>query len=111
MTTRDRAGYDRDAEAAGEIDRADAPAAAPPPSAVVVQTFAESTYPTAAASFFACRPVAVASAGAAEGAAASFSTFASDYVIYALNLGSEVPPIGSRHVASRVGAYWVFRYR
>jgi hypothetical protein len=30
--------------------------------------------------------------------------------VYALNVGTMIPPVGSRVVASSVGGRWVFRY-
>ncbi|MGO9463093.1 MAG: hypothetical protein ACLQVF_02875 [Isosphaeraceae bacterium] len=66
------------------------------------------TYPTAAGAFYAGNPTYVNGAEV-EGGVASYSPDASQ-VIYAYNLGTKVPPEGTRVVAHAVGGRWVFRY-
>lgn len=74
---------------------------------VLAGTTTLKTYPTAAQSYYACRPLMVLGAeveGGPGDVTASSSTF------FALNLGSAVPPAGSQVVATRVDDRWVFRY-
>jgi hypothetical protein len=75
--------------------------------ALCVVTTLVATYPTTAAVFYACNPVIV-TGSEAEGATPSFS--ADSTVIYALNLGTMIPPLGTYLVAHEAGGRWTFRY-
>jgi hypothetical protein len=66
------------------------------------------TYPTTANVFYAGNPTYV-SGTETEGGAAGYAADASQ-VIYALNVGTKVPPEGTRVVVHSVGGRWVFRY-
>jgi hypothetical protein len=73
---------------------------------VITTTFA--TYPTSAAEFYACNPELLTGAET-EGAAATF-TADTAMVIYAVNIGTVVPPNGTKVVIHAAGGRWVFRY-
>lgn len=73
----------------------------------VVQTVAQTTYPTIAESFFATEIVTVL--GTEAELAAGDLRVASGYV-YCLNLGSAIPPMGTNVLATFVDNRWVFRY-
>lgn len=77
-------------------------------AAVLCQTFEEGTYPTSAASMFACKPQEIDS-DESEGAAASYVE-SSATVLYAANLGGSVPPQNTNVIAHSVGGRWVFSY-
>jgi hypothetical protein len=91
----------------GVVDRL-APFPADGSAAVLVTTTTVSTYPTAAASFYASNPTEI-DGSEVEGGAASY-TADTTKVVYVLNVGTQVPPIGTRVVAHAVGGRWVFRY-
>jgi hypothetical protein len=76
--------------------------------AVLAQTTSVSAYPTAANVVYACSPVSV-DGQETEGAAVSFSVDQSR-TFYALNLGSQVPPPGTKLIAHACGGRWTFRY-
>lgn len=75
---------------------------------ILVKTFAESTYPTSAGSFFACHPVE-ADGTEVEGDAATFAADTSR-TLHAYNLGSEIPPAGTITVAVAQSGLWFFTY-
>ena len=75
---------------------------------LLVKTFAESSYPTAAGSYFACHPVGL-SGTEGEGDVATQTEDTSE-TVYAFNLGSTVPDAGTVLIAHAVGGRWVFRY-
>jgi hypothetical protein len=77
-------------------------------AAVLLTTTTIATYPSTAGSFFASNPTEI-DGTEVEGGAASY-TADSTQVVYALNVGSMIPPVGTRIVASSVGGRWVFRY-
>lgn len=77
-------------------------------AAILVQTRAETSYPTIAGAFYACTSLSV-DGPETEGAAAVFQTDSSR-LIYVYNLGNAVPPIGARLVAHSCGGRWVVRY-
>lgn len=60
-----------------------------------------SSYPTSAGAVYCCNPVRV-DADDTEGAAAVFTADTS-VLIFALNIGSGVPAVGSYHVGTAVG--------
>lgn len=76
--------------------------------AVLVNTRAISTYPTVPGAFYACSPLLV-DGPETEGATASFTT-EDTRTIYALNVGSQVPPVGTAVIAHACGGRWTFRY-
>lgn len=92
---------------AGVVDRV-APFAADGSIALLVTTTTIITYPTAAASFYASNPTEI-DGSEVEGGAASYTADATQ-VVYALNVGTQIPPAGTRVVAHAVGGRWVFRY-
>ncbi len=91
----------------GVLDRV-APFAADGTTALLVTTTTVNTYPTAAASFFASNPTEI-DGSEVEGGTASYTADASK-VVFILNVGTQVPPAGTRVVAHAVGGRWVFRY-
>ena len=95
-----------DQVAADERSRTPHPPAAGAP-ALLVQTTTVTTNPTTAAAFYAVLPVAAAGTQT-EGAAGSYA--AGTAAFYALNLGTGIPPSGTRLVATSVSHRWVFRY-
>jgi hypothetical protein len=76
--------------------------------AQLVTTVEIAAYPTEAGAFYAGNPTYV-NGTETEGGIASYSPDSSQ-VIYAYNLGTQVPPRGTRVVAHAVGGCWVFRY-
>ena len=76
--------------------------------AQLLTTIAVSSYPDVAGAFYAGNPTYVNGAES-EGGLASYSPDSSQ-VIYAYNLGTEIPSEGTRVVAHAVGGRWVFRY-
>jgi len=66
------------------------------------------SYPTMAGAFYAGNPTYV-NGTEAEGGVASYSPDTSQ-VIYAYNVGTKVPPLGTVFVAHAVGGRWAFRY-
>jgi hypothetical protein len=76
--------------------------------ALLVQTFTKTTYPVAAASFYAVHPVTV-NGVETEGTAASYVVDTST-TYYAINEGTTIPPSGTNVLVSGVGGRWVFRY-
>jgi hypothetical protein len=77
-------------------------------AARLVTTVAVSSYPTAAGVYYGCNPTE-ADGAEVEGGAASY-TADTTQVMYVLNQGTAVPPVGTRVIASAVGGRWVFRY-
>jgi hypothetical protein len=77
-------------------------------AALVAQTTTVATYPTTAAVFYACNPVQI-TGSEAEGATPNLQTDTST-VLYALNLGGQIPPIGTFLVMHAAGGRWSFRY-
>ncbi len=89
------------------IDRQDV--IGPDGGAVVLATTTTlSTYPTIAGAFYAANPTEI-DGDEAEGTAAAYTADTSR-VIYVLNQGTQVPPIGARVIAHGAGGRWVFRY-
>lgn len=76
---------------------------------MLVQTFTKTTYPTTAATEYACHPISQITGDEAEGASVGF-TADSSTTIYALNLGSTVPPSGTKVIAHAVAGRWCFRW-
>lgn len=76
-------------------------------AAAVLTTTVATTYPATAASFYACHPTDIGGTET-EGGAASY--VAGTAIVFALNVGTQVPPPGTRVVAHAVGGRWVFRW-
>ena len=76
--------------------------------AILAQTTTVSSYPTVPAAFYACSPLQV-DGPETEGATATFTEDATR-TIYAFNLGTQVPPEGTRIIAHACGGRWTFRY-
>jgi hypothetical protein len=74
----------------------------------LVETFADSSYPTAAKAFFAVRPVEV-DGDQGEGDSPRFVVDL-ERSFYACNIGSSVPPPGAIVVAHEYSGRWVFNY-
>ena len=72
-----------------------------------MQTTTISTYPTTAGAYYACTPLFV-SGTQTEGTAGSTSTATGTMLV--LNVGSAIPPSGTKIVATFVDHRWVVRY-
>ena len=77
-------------------------------AAMCVVTTTVTAYPTSAPEFYACNPELLTSSEA-EGATPTFTADTAT-VIYALNLGTAIPPNGTKLVIHAVGGRWAFRY-
>jgi hypothetical protein len=66
------------------------------------------TYPTSAGAYYGLNPTTV-SGDAYEGGPATYSTDSSK-LLYAYNVGSSVPPSGTRVLVHQVGGRATFRY-
>ena len=77
-------------------------------AAMCVITTTVETYPVVAARFYACNPELLTGAET-EGAAATF-TADTNTIVYAVNLGTAIPPNGTKLVIHAVGGRWTFRY-
>lgn len=77
-------------------------------AARLLTTTTVTSYPSVAASFFGANPTEIDGAEVEAGA----PTFTPDgsQVVFALNVGTQVPPTGTTVVAHAVGGRWVFRY-
>jgi hypothetical protein len=91
----------------GVLDRV-VPFSAEGSPARLLTTTTIATYPSTAGAFFASNPNEI-DGSEVEGGAASY-TADTTQVVYALNVGTMIPPVGTRIVASSVGGRWVFRY-
>ncbi|WP_337176949.1 hypothetical protein [Paludisphaera sp.] len=76
--------------------------------AALVQTKAVGAYPAAASAYYACTPLRI-DGPETEGAAVTFTGDPSR-IIMALNLGSRIPPVGTRLIIHSSGGRWAFRY-
>jgi len=74
---------------------------------LLVSTKMIKSYPTSSQSFYACSPLTVLGREV-EGGAGTLTPGTS--TLFALNLGSAIPPIGANVVATFVDNRWVFRY-
>jgi len=97
---------ERQIAAADALDRA-GDLASYASAAQVVLTTTVSVYPTSANEFYACIPQQLTGA-IIEGGAATYNGLSS--TIYALNVGTMVPPAGTALVVHSVGGRWVFRF-
>ncbi len=77
-------------------------------AAVIALTAVATAYPTNAAAFYVCLPVEI-DGTEAEGATASYVSTGS-HMMMALNIGSQIPPVGTPIVCHSVGGRWCFRY-
>ncbi|MDR3621600.1 MAG: hypothetical protein P4L85_19775 [Paludisphaera borealis] len=76
--------------------------------AMLVQTKVAFVYPSSANAFFACSPVRL-DGPESEGAAVLYVTDLSrTYFVY--NLGTHVPPIGTKVIAQSCSGRWTFRF-
>jgi hypothetical protein len=91
----------------GVLDRV-ALAVADGSAALLVTTTKLTTYPTTAGAFYASNPTEI-DGNEVEGGTASYSADATQ-VVYVLNVGTQIPAVGTRVVAHAVGGRWVFRY-
>jgi hypothetical protein len=76
--------------------------------ATLAQTTTVAAYPTVAGAFYACIPL-WADGAETEGAAAVFTAVGSR-TIYAYNLGSQIPPAGTKIIAHSCGGRWMFQF-
>jgi len=76
-------------------------------AAILATTTTVTTYPTAAATFYAANTTEI-DGTETEGAAANYTTQSG--IVYILNVGSQIPPVDTRVVAHAVGGRWVFRF-
>jgi hypothetical protein len=98
---------ERQKSLSGVLDRV-VPFAADGSTAVLVTTTTVTTYPSTATTFYGTNPTEI-DGSEIEGGAASYTADATQ-VLYALNVGTQVPPVGTRVVAHAVAGHWVFRY-
>jgi len=89
------------------IDATQGAAEAESSAAVLLTTTEIATYPTAAGVYYAAVPTEIDGVEI-EGGPATYLTGNPTY--YALNLGTQIPPVGTRFVAHGVGGRFVFRY-
>ena len=75
---------------------------------MLVKTATKTTYPTTAGAFYYCQAEGVLGAES-EGSAGTTSGDTGSF-LYALNLGTQIPPAGTLVVVSFVASRWVFRY-
>jgi hypothetical protein len=76
--------------------------------AILAQTRVAVSYPSVPAAFYACSPLQV-DGPETEGAAVTYFGDSSRTIL-AFNLGTQVPPAGTRLIAHACGGRWVFRY-
>lgn len=100
-----RIDYDRDEEAAAAFDREASAAPEIGAPTMILQTIDEGDYPTDAERVYACVPM-YPHAEPEEGAVLLGAT--GEGVVYAANLGKNVPEIGTNVIAVRDGGAWVF---
>jgi hypothetical protein len=77
-------------------------------ASLLVKTTTATSYPTTAGTFYASNPIEI-DGTELEGSTASYSADETQ-VVYALNVGTQIPPVGTRVVVQAVGGRWVFRY-
>jgi hypothetical protein len=101
---------DRFLNMADALDRANDLGGMQGAGAMLVVTGTQNSYPTAPASFFACRSCWIGGSPISEGASGGIQQSDTVTWIYAFNLGGAVPPSGTYLVVHMVGGRWVFRY-
>ena len=99
---------DRQAAASDSLDRQAAAADPYGSAAMCVLTTTVTTYPTTANTFYACNPELL-TGSEDEGATPTFTPDTAT-IIYALNLGTVIPPNGTKLVIHSAGGRWTFRY-
>jgi hypothetical protein len=99
---------DRQTAASTALDRAAMADDTHGSAAMCAITTTVSTYPTSAGLFYACNPELIYGSEL-EGATPTFVPD-TDTVVYALNLGTAIPPNGTLIVIHAVGGRWCFRY-
>ena len=77
-------------------------------AAMCIITTTVTTYPTVAGAFYACNPELLTGAET-EGAAATF-TVDTNTVLFAVNVGTAIPPNGTKLVIHGAGGRYCFRY-
>lgn len=97
----------RQATGQGALDSAAGDAEADSSAAMLLTTTTVMTYPTTAGAFYAASPTEI-NGTETEGGAATYVP--GSLVYYALNVGTQIPPEGTRVVAHGVGGRWTFRY-
>lgn len=75
---------------------------------MVAATKTLTTYPTTAATYYACDVVAVT--GAETEGGAGILTVVSPTTFFALNIGTAIPPTGTKIIVTFVDYRWSFRY-
>ena len=101
---RERAAFLSDA-----LDRSGGPGPAAS-AAVVGVTVVIATYPTTAGAYYGITPQRILGTNA-EGDSATFESELDDATtMVALNVGTQVPPAGTKVICEGVGGRWVFRY-
>lgn len=98
---------DRQSAAAADLDRS-AGGAPHGAAALLVATTTATLYPTSAGVAYACVPLGI-NGDEAEGAAATYVVMSAN-ILFALNLGSSIPPNGANIVVHAVGGRWCFRW-
>ena len=78
------------------------------PVTMLLKTIEEDTYPTTAGAFYAGYRTAM-DGTESEGSAAT-TLVDPGWLVYAYNLGSQVPPVGTLVLATNCGGRWLFRY-
>ena len=97
----------RESDRDDAIDARSGDPVASSPGSLVARTTTVSSYPTAAARYFAVKADWLGGSEV-EGGTATFD--ADSVVFYAYNIGSAIPASGTRVVVDRVGGRWVFSY-
>jgi hypothetical protein len=98
---------DRQEAASAALDRSTGPDLYTS-AALCVVTTTVTTYPTSAAEFYACFPELLTGAET-EGATPTFTPDTAT-TLYALNVGTAIPPLATKLVIHSVGGRWVFRF-
>jgi hypothetical protein len=98
---------DRQADAQSAADRLSS-FAEEGAEAVLAMTTTVSRYPTVPGSFYACMPLQV-DGPELEGASANFLSDPTR-ILYAYNLGTQVPAAGTKIIVHSCGGRWTFRY-
>jgi hypothetical protein len=77
-------------------------------ASLVAVTFAEAAYPTVASAFYACHPVALG--GTEDEGQAVTTTTDGTQKLYAANLGTAIPPSGTKVLITLAGNRWEFTW-
>ena len=90
-----------------DLDRA-ADTTTPTPGACLVQTFTQTTYPTAAAAYYACHPVTLGGAETEGGAGTTAVDTTTTVMVW--NSGGSVPPTGTMAIVESTTGRLVMQY-